>query len=74
MAAFKAGQNARCIVRRAIPGGYEVIVDSTLVYGSITTTAEIAPGTVILAKFICMHKGRALLSPISREDPPSQSP
>ncbi len=65
---YKGGQNVVCIVKGAEQGGYEVVIKKDNLPGFIKTIETLKPGTEILAKFVCVHKDRVLLSPIFQEN------
>jgi len=65
---YKAGQNVVCTVKGAEQGGYEVVIKKDNLPGFIKTIEPLQPGSEILAKFVCVHKDRVLLSPIFQEN------
>src|ERR1700728_4108695 len=57
------GQNVRCRVTSSEPGGYCVwIEESEEKVGFLPTATILKVGEEVLAQFVCMHKGRLLLS------------
>jgi len=65
---YKAGQNVVCRVVKAEEGGYEVVIKKGNLIGFIKTIEKLEPSSEFLAKFVCVHKGRILLSPIFQEN------
>lgn len=65
---YKAGQNVVCTVKNAEDGGYAVVIKKDNRPGFIKTIEQLKLGSEILAKFVCIYKGRVLLSPIFQEN------
>ncbi len=60
---YKAGQNLRCTVTEAQPGGYEVTLGADKLPGFLPTELRLRAGQKIIAGFVCVSNGRLLLSP-----------
>lgn len=59
---LKPGDNLVCRIVNTEPGGYAVIVKKGDHPGFLPTQAMLRMGAEIVAKYVCMHNGRILVS------------
>ncbi len=64
---YKGGRNVVCRIVCEERSGYAVVIKKDNLPGFIKTIEKLKLGSEILAKFVCVHRGRALLSPIFQE-------
>jgi hypothetical protein len=62
VAGYKAGQPVTCTVLRAEPGGYSVSIAKSNLSGFLATSNKLKPGQEVLARFVCLHNQRILLT------------
>ncbi len=59
---YRAGDIIVCRIIVEEPGGYGVKIDSEAERGFLPTQKLLTLGTEVEAQFVCIHKGRVLLS------------
>lgn len=62
---YKAGQTVACKVVQAEPGGYAVLIPKDNLPGFLPTSDKYKIGEDVLARYVCVHNNRILLSSIA---------
>jgi hypothetical protein len=62
VAGYKAGQPVTCTILRPEPGGYSVSISRDKLPGFLATSSKLKSGQEILARFVCLHNQRILLT------------
>lgn len=64
---FRAGDRLSCLVLEAAPGGYSVTILKGKLPGFMKTNLKIELGAEVEAQFVCVYRGKILLTPISSQ-------
>lgn len=62
LAGYKAGQPVACTIVRAEPGGYKVTLSKDQLSGFLATSNKLKSGQEVLARYVCLHNNRILLT------------
>jgi hypothetical protein len=62
VAGYKAGQPVTCSILRPEPGGYSVSISKDKLPGFLATSHKLKTGQEVLARFVCLHNHRILLT------------
>lgn len=59
---YRSGQKIVCKIMNSEPGGYVVSIPNDNMPGFLPTSALLHPGAEVLAQYVCVHRGRVMVS------------